>query len=46
MEYEFRNFQKMYSEGQLEACYELLEHSMDVMQILTKARAQAGISFA
>ena len=45
MEYEFRNFYKMYSEGRFDECYEYLEHSLAVMRILTQARKQAGIIF-
>ncbi|PWI33473.1 gfo/Idh/MocA family oxidoreductase [Vibrio albus] len=45
MEYEFRHFYQMYSEGRYDECYRYLEHSVAVMQILTQGRKQAGIVF-
>lgn len=42
---EFAAFEKMYRENELEKCYENLNHSLLVMEILTKARKDAGIVF-
>lgn len=45
MEYELRNFYKMYAENNLSECYRYLQHSLNVMLVVTKAREDAGIVF-
>lgn len=45
MEYEFKRFYQMYSQGHYDECYRYLQHSIAVMQILTQGRKQAGIIF-
>ena len=42
---EFAAFEKMISQGQYEACYQRLEETYAVMQVLTKARESGHIVF-
>ena len=42
---EFIAFEKLYRENNLSACYKLLEHSHNVMDVLTQLRHSAGIKF-
>lgn len=46
MTYELSAFCSMYMNKDYETCYKNLEHSISVMNILTKARKNAGIKFA
>lgn len=45
LESEFRAFAKAISEGNLNMCYEMLDHSLAVSKVQTKARVEAGIHF-
>lgn len=45
MIYEFIEFQKMIQNNQLELCYEMLNHTLLVCKIQTRARLKAGIYF-
>jgi hypothetical protein len=45
MIYEFIEFQKMIQNNQLESCYEILNHTLLVSKIQTRARLKAGIHF-
>lgn len=45
MEMEFRAFAGQIRSGDLEACYAMLAHSLEVSRIQTKARLSAGIRF-
>ena len=45
MEMEFRAFADQMRSGDLEACYAMLDHSLEVSRIQTKARLSAGIRF-
>jgi predicted dehydrogenase len=42
---EFKVFEALFRTGNYAACYELLEHSLVVIDVLTQARLQAGIKF-
>ena len=42
---EFVAFEKMLKEKSFEECYENLNHSLIVMEVLTNARKDAGIDF-
>lgn len=42
---EFVAFEKMFQQQDYQQCYERLEHSMIVMEVLTTARRQAGVLF-
>ncbi|WP_209123618.1 Gfo/Idh/MocA family protein [Alkalihalobacillus sp. BA299] len=44
--YELVAFNKIYKEKDLDLCYELLDYSYSVMQVLEAARKDAGIVFA
>ncbi|MFE6075370.1 Gfo/Idh/MocA family protein [Paenibacillus sp. NPDC057886] len=44
--YEWEAFRDMYTNGDYERCYELLDHSRSVMNTMTEARKDAGIVFA
>lgn len=46
MVYEVINFANMYHNNNLEKCYELLEHSLKVVELAAMARKDAGIVFA
>jgi predicted dehydrogenase len=46
MIYEFIEFQKMIQNHELEQCYEILNHTLLVSKIQTRARLKAGIYFA
>ncbi len=46
MVYEVINFANMYHNNNLEKCYELLEHSLRVVELAAMARKDAGIVFA
>ena len=43
--YEMEKFAQIFREKDLAACYELLDYSVDVMQVLEKARKDGGIYF-
>lgn len=45
MEAEFRAFARQMAEGDLDACYAALEQSLQVSEMLTRARQSAGIRF-
>lgn len=45
-ESEFRAFGEMLTTGDFDCCYELLDHSLAVSELMTKARRDAGIVFA
>lgn len=42
---EFLRFEMIQNENDIAACYELLDHSLVVMDVLTQARTMAGIQF-
>jgi scyllo-inositol 2-dehydrogenase (NADP+) len=42
---EFKVFESLYRNNNYAACYELLDHSLIVVDVLTEARQQAGIVF-
>jgi len=42
---EFKVFEALYRSNNYAACYELLDHSLVVIDVLTQARKQAGIQF-
>lgn len=44
--YEWEVFKEIYDAEDYKRCYELLEHSRSVMQVLTEARKDAGIVFS
>lgn len=46
MTYEIRNFYKFYDTKNYQRCYELLEHSIKVIETAVQARIDAGILFA
>jgi predicted dehydrogenase len=46
MIYEFIEFQKMIQNHELQQCYEILNHTLLVSKIQTRARLKAGIYFA
>ena len=46
MTYEIRNFYKIYDTSDYQKCYELLEHSLKVIETAVEARKDAGIIFA
>lgn len=43
--YELDTFERIFRQGDYQACYELLDHSLDVMDSLEKARQSAGVHF-
>lgn len=45
MTYEIRNFYKLYQAKDYQKCYELLDHSLKVIETATQARKDAGIVF-
>ncbi|TDW08856.1 putative dehydrogenase [Breznakia blatticola] len=45
MAYEVDNFQKIIEANDFEACYKLLDHTRDVMDVVYHARLAAGITF-
>ncbi|OCN05728.1 hypothetical protein A4S06_07590 [Erysipelotrichaceae bacterium MTC7] len=45
MAYEVETFQKIVENNDYEACWKLLDHSRDVMDVLYHARIEAGITF-
>lgn len=45
MTYEIRNFYKLYQTKNYQKCYELLEHSLKVVETAAQARKAAGIVF-
>lgn len=45
MYYEFKMFAELFAANDLTACYSNLDHSLDVLSVLTDARADAGIVF-
>lgn len=45
LEPEFRHFAKEIQDGDLNACYRTLDHSLDVCRVQTEARKGAGIYF-
>ena len=42
---EFKAFVDMYQKQDYQRCYRMLEHSLMVCDVLTKARRKAGIIF-
>ncbi len=42
---EFTSFEKIYSEKDLQTCYNLLEHSINIMETLESVRKKASIEF-
>jgi predicted dehydrogenase len=46
MSYEFEAISELFSRRDLARCYDSLDHSLEVMDVLTRARADAGIVFA
>lgn len=45
MVYEIQSFQKMFEQKDFNTCYELLDYSRDVVEVMEKARKDAGIYF-
>lgn len=45
LEKEFRTFLEQIERGALDRCYQTLEHSVAVMEVLTQVRRKAGIRF-
>lgn len=45
MYYEFAAFLEMFKNNDLKKCYSMLQHSINVMEIVNKARTKAGIRF-
>lgn len=46
MYYEFKAFAELFAANDLASCHSNLDHSLDVLSVLTDARADAGIVFA
>lgn len=46
MVYEMKAFQKMFQSNDIQTCYQHLEHSLNIMNLLTLAREKAGIHFS